>query len=147
MRNSWSIIMLVAIAGASALATVTVYRPDLQEPQASLELPTSWQTWYSISPAERLVYVRGYRAVTRHTKAVDVFRWARAYAALPREARERSRLLHSLLWDVINSQPAAHRRILLSMHERARAEEVFRLLERDMPGRLAEWRERVGVQP
>lgn len=135
--------MLVAIAGASALAMAMIYRPDLRDPRASPELPTRWQTWYRLSQAERLVYVRGYRAITRHTKAIDVFRRARAYAALSRDGRERLQLLHGLLRDVITSQPAAHRRLLLSMHERARAEEVFRLLKRDMPHRLAEWRERV----
>ena len=135
--------LLVIIAGASAWAAAMIYRPDLRDPQPAPSCPTRWQTWYHLSSAERLVYVRGYRAVTRHTKAVDVFRRARAYAALPREDRERLQLLRGLLWDVINSQPAAHRRLLLSMHERARAEEVYRLLRRNMPHRLAEWRERV----
>jgi hypothetical protein len=124
-----------------------IYRPDLRDPKASPELPTRWRAWYSLSSAERLVLVRDYQAVTRHTKATDVFRRARTYAALPSIARERLQALHSMLWDVINSQPAAHRRILRSMHERARAEEVFRLLERDMPYRLAEWREHIGGQP
>lgn len=129
-------IVFCLAAVAAAVATLMLYAPA--ERGAPAAAPgTRAERWRALPLEEQSQLVGWYRAVARRPDAAVVLRRAREFAALDGKEQEALRLLGQELLQQLEAQPAARRRLLWSLHERARAEEVYRLLEREAPERIA----------
>ena len=147
MGRIGAVMLFVAIAGLFTTATILFHKPVTASPGEAAELATSAQRWCALPKAARQAHVLRYRMVSRRADAPTVFEHARAFAALPAAEQGELRLLSGVLQDVLGQQPAPRQRALLALHQRARAEEVYRILQREQPERLAKLRARFTDRP
>jgi len=102
--------------------------------------PAAQQRWQQLSADRRQQCVEWHRRLHRRADYGQVLREARAFAALSDRARDRLRYLNGVLEEIAGTQPVNRRRFLLSLPQRARAIELYRILEQEAPARLAEVR-------
>lgn len=138
-----SAILLLTVVAAAATLTVIFYRPSAAHPAASIRGTTLAERWQKLPEADRLAHIQRDRAIAQRPDAADVFRRAQRFAALPPEQQAQLRELHKLLEDTLAELPAAQRASLLSLHERARAEAVYHLLQARSPETIRELRRRL----
>lgn len=133
------VLALAAVALLAALLSAGLYHPAPPSGQPRADMRAR-QRWDELTAAEQRGLVQLYRTVASRPDAGDMFERARRFAALPPSGQARLRELHDVLGAVLARLPADRRRALLLLHERARAEELYRLLAAEQPQVLARLR-------
>jgi hypothetical protein len=139
--------VLSLVVAASAVTTALVYRPGRSGSGEKPVRPTSWEEWYALSEADRTTWIELYRTISRRPDSEEVWGRARRFAGLPDGEKQRLGALYAVLREVLEGLPAPRRAALRSLPETARADAVYKILETEMPGRLAELRGRPGSKP
>ena len=139
--------VLTLVVAASAVITALVCRPSRPVSREKLVRPTSWEEWYALSEADRAGWIQLYRTIAQRPDAEEVWGRTRRFAGLPDGEKQRLGALYAVLYEVLESLPAPRQAALRSLPETARADAVYKILEAERPGRLAELRQRLGLQP
>jgi len=142
MRGVWKGILPAAVGIGAAVVTAWTYRPAASD-QVGISGTGQWREWCGLSRDERLAYVRRYEALRGRADIGEVWRRCAAFAALSPTEQQRRRELREAMEEVLRSQTPARRRALLGLHERARAEQLYRLLEEQSPDTLRMLSERL----
>ncbi len=129
------LVLFTVTALAAAVATYLILPPA-----GARVVSGARQRWDGLSRAEQLSYVEQYQALRARPDYVEALRQARLYAALPPAEQQVLRRLNQEMQETIENQPAATRRHLLALPPRPRADELYRLLQREAPQRLLELR-------
>ncbi|MBU0639537.1 MAG: hypothetical protein KKB50_11780 [Planctomycetes bacterium] len=121
--------LLAVAAGATAISVI---------PRTLYVSAEDLARWRALPERERLDCVRRYESVVSRPDGEELLRHASEFAALPPTRQQQYRALQRLAEDVIRAEPGARRRWLLSLPPRARALQVYQLLEAKAPGELAD---------
>ena len=140
------IAVLVAVGGSSFGVTAWLDGRGAAQPTTVDDDAPAQQRWCACTQEQRLGHLLRYRMIVRRPDAAKVFRRSAQFANLPPIEQKRLRLLRAALQEVLERQPTIRRRALLQLHERARAEEAYRILERQAPERIIELRDRLRGQ-
>ncbi len=143
MRPMTASILLGATVLAAAAAALLLRRPPADEPLPAPADATAAQRWYALNLEERAALVARYRSITGEADGVRALRRAGRFAREPADEQAKLRLVYEALAQILREQPEHRRRLLVTLPERARADEVHRILARDYPTFLAELRERL----
>jgi hypothetical protein len=133
-------LVLALVALAAGLATARLFRPAPAAGEPARSDGLAQQRWRALRPAEQLALRRLYGALASRPDAAEMFQRARRFAALPEPGQLRLRELQQVLSSVLARLPPGRRRELLLLHERARAEKLYHLLEAEQPQVLARLR-------
>jgi len=128
---------------AAAAAALLLRRPPADEPLPAPADATPAQRWYALNLEERAALVARYRSITGEPDGARALRRAGRFARESGEEQAKLRLVHEALAQILREQPEHRRRLLMTLPERARADEVHRILARDYPTLLAELCERL----
>ena len=134
---------LSVLAAACALTTSWLYPAQRGAPDGGARETEFSAEWRGLSEPERLSLSVRYEIVAERADAARVFRVARQFAALSEDDQARLRALHEVLESTLSVLSPAERGSLRSLHERARAEAIYRLLEARSPDVIADLRKRL----
>jgi hypothetical protein len=132
---------LAGLAAAGAAMTVLLFPSPGAPPGAYLPNRAASERWAALAETNRADHLRRYTDIVRRADAAEIFRRARQFAALPASEQAQLRMLQRRLDQLLADRAASERRALLLLHERARAEALYDLLEAQSPGSLGELRE------
>ncbi|MFH1745540.1 MAG: hypothetical protein ABIG44_00700 [Planctomycetota bacterium] len=136
-----SLLLLGGVVIISAILTVGLSRGDQATADPVGNGPAG-AGWFALPQSEQLAYIRQYQRIVRGSDASVVFKRARLFTKLSPADQERLRALHVRLRQVLDNLPVSRQLALSSLHERARAEELYRLLRAEAPEIIAEFHQR-----
>ena len=143
MQRAKLVAVLGAITAICAGITALLYEPQTAPPPVGASRDEAASPWDRLPEFERRALSLRYRAIAGRPDADDVFQRVREFADLPAAEQAQLRMLYRVLEDAIKDLPPARQRSLRSLHERARAEAVYRLLESQSPETIADLRNRL----
>jgi hypothetical protein len=133
---------LAIVVGSAAALAALLYHPA-PPPLAEQPHAQALARWNALPETERGWYLQCYQALVERPDVAEVRLRARTFAALSTVEQDRLGSVQSFLQDWLERLPAPRRLALLALHERARAEAIFHVLETDSPQAIRELRERL----